>query len=57
MYKRSQLASNQEYDERRTRRLKAQFQVRELIRFSNDDVLRNIEGVVLQIREAVLRLS
>ena len=44
-------AHQQDYDERRTARLESEgFRV---IRFSNDDVMRNLDGVVACVREAL----
>jgi very-short-patch-repair endonuclease len=44
-------AHQQDYDEQRTMRLEAEgFRV---IRFSNDDVMRNLEGVVASVGEAL----
>ena len=44
-------AHQQEYDEQRTARLEAEgFRV---IRFCNDDVMRNLDGVVARIPEAL----
>ena len=46
-----------QYDAARTKRLIKNFAVRKLIRFTNDDVIHNIEDVVTQIRAALLELA
>ena len=47
----------QAQDTHRTRRLLEEFGVRRVIRFSNADVLENMEGVLHQLRGAIAELQ